>query len=70
MLLFYDRPLAAGALDRADLLTTFSESAEHIGLVAQHAEARDAAGLFLDTEPRLGIIPVLSGSKPYVVVSV
>ena len=66
----YLRALAAGALDRADLLTTFSESAEHIGLVAQHAEARDAAGLFLDTEPRLGIIPVLSGSKPYVVVSV
>ena len=65
----YLQALEAGALDRADLLVAFSESPEHIGLVAQRAGARDAAGLFLNTEPRLGIIPVLSGSTPYTAIN-
>ena len=58
----YLRALASGGFDRADLIVAFSESGEHIGLVAQRAGARDAAGLFVDTVPRLGVIPVLSGT--------
>ena len=61
----YLRALASGSLDRADLLVAFSESAEHVNLVAQRASARDASGLFVNTQPQLGIIPVLSGSTPY-----
>ena len=52
-------PLAAG-LSRADLLVSFSESQEHISLVAQRTAARDAAGFNLDLSPHLGIIPVIS----------
>lgn len=53
----YVRALAAG-LARVDLVVAFSESQEHIGLVAARATARDAAGLYADTAPHLGIIPV------------
>jgi len=53
----YVRALAAG-LARADLVVAFSESQEHIGLVAARATARDAAGLYVDTAPHLGIIPM------------
>ena len=56
----YVRALAAG-LSRADLLVSFSESQEHINLVAQRTAARDAAGFNLDLSPHLGIIPVISG---------
>ncbi len=56
----YVRALAAG-LSRADLLASFSESREHISLVAQRTAARDAAGFNLDLSPHLGIIPVISG---------
>ena len=55
----YVRALAAG-LSRADLLVSFSESQEHINLLAQRTAARDAAGLNLDISPHLGIIPVIS----------
>ena len=53
----YVGALAAG-LSRADLVVSFSESQEHINLVAARATARDAAGLYVDTAPHLGIIPV------------
>ncbi len=56
----YVRALAAG-LSRADLLVSFSDSQEHINLVAQRTAARDAAGLSLDLSPHLGIIPVIGG---------
>lgn len=56
----YVRALAAG-LSRADLLVSFSESQEHINLLAQRTAARDAAGFNLDLSPHLGIIPVISG---------
>ena len=52
--------LRAG-LSRADLLASFSDSQEHINLIAQRTSARDAAGLSLDLSPHLGIIPVISG---------
>ena len=58
----YLRALASGTFDRADLVVALSESGEHIGLMAQRAGARDAAGLFVDIAPRLGVIPVLSGT--------
>ncbi len=61
----YMRALASGLFDRADLVVAFSESSEHIGLMARHAGARDAAGLFLNTQTPLGLIPVLSGTAPY-----
>lgn len=61
----YMRALASGLFDHADLVVAFSESSEHIGLMAQHAGARDAAGLFLNTQTPLGLIPVLSGTAPY-----
>lgn len=61
----YLQALASGMFDRADLVVAFSESGEHIGLMAQRAGARDAAGLFVNTQPQLGIIPVLNGSTPY-----
>ncbi len=51
----------ASGLSRADLLASFSNSQEHVNLVAQRAGARDASGLSLDTTPHLGIIPVISG---------
>lgn len=50
----------ASDLSRADLLVSFSNSQEHINLVAQRAGARDASGFNLDLQPHLGIIPVLS----------
>jgi len=56
----YVRALGSGQLSRADLLVAFSESQEHINLVAQRAGARDAAGFNLDLLPHLGIIPVIS----------
>lgn len=58
----YLKALASGTFDRADLVVALSESAEHIGLMAQRESARDAAGLFVNTQPQLGIIPVLNGS--------
>jgi len=61
----YLRALASGMFDRADLVVAFSESSEHIGLMAQRAGARDAAGLFLNTQTPLGLIPVLSGTASY-----
>jgi hypothetical protein len=50
----------ASGLSRADLLISFSDSQEHINLVAQRAGARDAAGYNVDLQPHLGIIPVVS----------
>ena len=61
----YLRALASGIFDRADLVVAFSESGEHIGLMAQRVGARDAAGLFLNPQTPLGLIPVLSGTVPY-----
>ncbi len=58
---FYVRALASGQYSRADLLASFSDSQEHINLVAQAAGARDAAGYSLDLVPHLGIIPVIGG---------
>ena len=55
----YVRALGAG-LSRADLLVSFSDSQEHINLLAQRTAARDAAGFNLDLSPHLGIIPVIS----------
>jgi hypothetical protein len=49
----------ASGLSRADLLVSFSDSQEHINLVAQRAAARDASGFSLDLHPHLGIIPVI-----------
>ena len=57
----YVRALGTG-LSRADLLVSFSDSQEHINLIAQRTAARDAAGFNLDLSPHLGIIPVISGS--------
>lgn len=57
----YVRALASGQFSRADLLVAFSDSQEHINLVAQRAGARDAEGFNLDLSPHLGIIPVISG---------
>jgi len=54
------RALESGGLSRADLLVAFSESQEHINLVAQRAGARDASGFNLDLLPHLGVIPVIS----------
>lgn len=56
----YVQALGFGGLSRAALLVGFSESQEHVNLVAQRAGARDAAGLNLDLSPHLGIIPVIS----------
>ena len=61
----YVRALAAGAFNRADLIVAFSESSEHIGLMAQRVGATNAAGLFLNTQTPLGLIPVLSGTTPF-----
>jgi len=57
----YVQALGSGRLSRAALLVAFSESQEHVNLVAQWAGARDAAGFNLDLSPHLGIIPVISG---------
>ena len=57
----YVGALASGTYSRADLLASFADSPELVNLVAQRADARDAGGLFLDTAPHLGVIPVLSG---------
>ncbi len=50
----------ASGLSRADLLVSFSNSQEHVNLVAQRAGTRDAAGYNVDLQPHLGIIPVVS----------
>ncbi len=57
----YVRALASGQFSRADLLVAFSDSQEHIDLVAQRTGARDASGYNLDLTPHLGIIPMISG---------
>jgi len=57
----YVRALASGQFSRSDLLVAFSDSQEHIDLVAQRTGARDAAGANLDLSPHLGVIPVISG---------
>lgn len=57
----YVRALASGSYSRADLFADFSNSAEHIGLLAQRTAARDAAGYNTDLLPHLGIIPVITG---------
>jgi len=57
----YMQALGSGGLNRAALLVAFSESQEHMNLVAQRAGARDAADFNLDLSPHLGIIPVISG---------
>ncbi len=57
----YVRVLASGQFNRADLLVAFSNSQEHINLIAQRTAARDAGGFNLDLSPHLGIIPVISG---------
>ena len=61
----YVRALASGGFDRADLVVAFSESSEHIALMAQRVGATDAAGLFLSTQTPLGLVPVLSGTAVY-----
>ena len=58
----YVQALASGQFSRADLLASFSDSPEHVSLVAQRAAARDAGGLYLDVTPHLGIIPVIGTS--------
>lgn len=57
----YVRALASGSYSRADLFADFSNSAEHIGLLAERTAARDAAGFNTDLTPHLGIIPVITG---------
>ena len=61
----YLRALASGAFDRADLVVAFSESGEHIALMAQRVGAQDAAGLYVNTQTPLGLLPVLSGTSVY-----
>ena len=58
----YVQALASGQVSRAGLLASFSDSPEHVNLVAQRAAARDAGGLYLDVTPHLGIIPVIGTS--------
>ena len=58
----YVQALSSGQVDRGGLLAGFSDSVEHINLVAQAAGARNAAGLYVDVSPHLGIIPVLGGT--------
>jgi len=58
----YVRALASGQFSRADLVVAFSDSNEHINLVAQRAGARDAMGFNVDLVPHLGVIPVISGA--------
>lgn len=53
--------LNSGQLGRADLLVSFSESAEHLNLLAQTVGARNAGGYNLVLNPLLGLIPVISG---------
>jgi len=60
-LALYVNALNSGQLGRADLLVSFSESAEHVNLLAQTVGARNAAGYNLDINPPLGLIPVISG---------
>ena len=57
----YVQALASGQLSQAGLLAAFSDSQEHINLLAQRTDARDAAGYNLDLSPHLGIIPTISG---------
>ncbi len=56
----YVNALASGQLSRAGLLASFSDSKEHINLMAQAAGARDSSGFNTDLAPQLGIIPVVS----------
>jgi len=58
----YVQALVSGQFSRADLLASFSDSSEHINLIAQRAAARDASGLYLDVTPHLGTIPVIGTS--------
>lgn len=58
----YVQALASGQFSRADLLASFSDSPEHINLIAQRAAARDAGGFYLDVTPHLSIIPVIGTS--------
>ena len=55
----YVNALASGQLSRAGLLASFSDSQEHVNLMAQAAGARDASGYNTDLTPQLGIIPVI-----------
>ncbi len=57
----YVNGLASGQLSRAGLLASFSDSQEHIDLMAQAAGARNASGYNTDLAPQLGIIPVIGG---------
>ncbi len=56
----YVNALASGQLSRAGLLASFSNSREHISLMAQAAGARDSNGFNTDLRPQLGIISVIS----------
>ncbi len=56
----YVNALASGQLSRAGLLASFSDSQEHINLMAQAAGARNSSGFNTDLTPQLGIIPVIS----------
>lgn len=58
----YVQALASGQFTRADLLASFSDSPEHVNLIAQRVAARDASGLYLDVTPHLGTIPVIGTS--------
>jgi len=60
----YGNALASGQLSRAGLLAAFSDSPEHINIMAQAAGARDANGFNIDITPQLGIIPVISVPVP------
>ncbi len=57
----YVRALGSGQLSRAGAFIAFSESTEHVNLIAQRAGARDAAGYNIDLAPHLGVIPMISG---------
>lgn len=57
----YVQALASGQLSKAGLLAAFSDSQEHINLLAARTNARDAAGFNLDLSPHLGIVPTISG---------
>ncbi len=57
----YVQALASGQISQAGLLAAFADSQEHVSLIAQRTDARDAAGYNLDLSPHLGIVPTISG---------
>ena len=57
----YVQALASGQFSRADLLASFSDSTEHVNLIAQRAATRDASGLYLDVIPVSLSVDLLDG---------